>query len=246
MNPFKQKHKLTSIFITAGYPSLNSLPEQLLSLQAQGIDFIEVGIPFSDPMADGTIIQESSSIAIKNGISLDLIFDQISTVSPEIKVPLVLMGYFNSALQYGLDHFMKKCEMLNISGLIFPDLSFELLHTKYKHLLNYNCPFISLITPTTSNDRITTIAKESKNSFIYLVSSSSTTGSNQNIGLDSSRITEIKQLCDGTPLMIGFGINSKAKLEEVHQLVDGGIIGSAYIQAIQKNNSYAFIRELVN
>lgn len=245
MNPFKQSKKLTSIFITAGYPTINSLPEQILQLQEQGIDFIEVGIPFSDPMADGPIIQESSSIAIQNGITLESIFSQLESIKAQVHIPLVLMGYFNSAMQYGLDDFMQKCDDLNIAGLIFPDLSFELLHSKYASLLEYTTPFIPLITPSTSSERIRKIANQAENAFIYLVSNSSTTGSTTSKGLAIDRIQEIKSICSSTPLMIGFGINSKEKLQEVHSLVDGGIIGSAYIQSIQENNSYAFIRELV-
>lgn len=247
MNPFKKDKKQISIFVTAGYPELDSLKVQLLQLQQQGIDFIEVGIPFSDPMADGSVIQETSSVALHNGMKLGLLLQQLDEVKNEIKIPLVLMGYLNPVLQFGLDAFLSRCQSLNIASLILPDLSVELYETKYKAVFEkYNIPVTFLITPLTPDDRVQRVAQVCQNSFVYLVGQNSITGQGYDINASmTNRYAELKTLCGDTPLFLGFGIDSKEKKEQAFASVDGVIVGTAYLKAVKNNAEIAFIEGLL-
>lgn len=245
MNLFKKNKKQVGIFVTAGFPKIDSLGEQLLYLQEKGVDFIEIGIPFSDPMADGPMIQKSSEIALKNGMNMELLFEQIAQHREEITVPIVLMGYFNPVLHFGLERFLQKCTELKISGLIFPDLSFEILETKYKQITSkFEIPFIFLVTPSTSNERILTIANASHSSFVYLVGQNSTTGNDFILSTDlQKRYKEITSLCNPIPVFLGFGIDSYEKKAIGFQQCDGVIIGSAYLKALQENLQESFLLE---
>lgn len=245
MNVFKQKHKLRSIFITAGFPKRDSLPEQLHLLQAKGMDIIEIGIPFSDPLADGPTIQHSSEIALQNGMHLGLLFEQLTTCRKEIHVPLVLMGYFNPILNYGLEKFLKQCQELQIAGLIIPDLSMEILEARYAMVFKkYNIPYIPIVSPVSDNSRIEFIANKAKQGFVYLVGQNATTGSAISFEAHQERYREIKNLCGDTPLLIGFGIRTNEDVKTVSKHADGAIIGSAYLQAIMENRSIAFLESL--
>lgn len=233
MNPFKKNKKQLSIFITAGFPSLESTTTQILELQSRGVDFIEVGIPFSDPMADGEVIQMASAIALKNGMNLQLLFDQLLSMQLQIKVPIVLMGYLNPILQFGMKNFLEKCKSLNISSVIIPDLSLEIYERYYQSLFEkYDMPITFLITPEVSNERVKEIAIKCKKSFVYLVSKTSITG-----GVDSKFDSQkdylrIKSFCSEVPIMMGFGISTKKDVEQVYKYCDGAIIGSAFIKSI--------------
>ncbi len=245
-NKFKQEKKQVSIFITAGYPKLESTVEQILFLQEKGIDFIEVGIPFSDPMADGETIQKSSSLALSNGMNLEILFQQLESIQDKVKIPLVLMGYLNPVLQFGLEKFLQKCQNLNISNLIIPDISFEIYTFKYKELFEkYKIELCFLITPNTSNKRIELISKKCKNGFIYLVSQNATTGQEKGEKDLSNRYEEIKLLCKNVPLMMGFGISDKQGIKKAHQYCDGAIIGSAYLKALENNFQEKFMADLL-
>ena len=247
MNPFIKDTKQVSIFVTAGYPEVNSLKGQLLALQEQGVDFAEVGIPFSDPMADGPVIQETSSIALNNGMKLGLLLDQLDDLRTDVHIPLVLMGYLNPVLQFGLDTFLSRCQSLNIASLILPDLSVELFETKYKAVFEmYNIPVTFLITPLTPDARVQRVAQVCKNSFVYLVGQNSITGQGYDIneGL-SARYAELKTLCGSTPLFLGFGIDSKVKKEQAFKTVDGVIVGTAYLKAVKVGNEKEFVEGLV-
>jgi tryptophan synthase alpha chain len=247
MNPFKKSGKSLSIFITAGYPKKESLIEQILFLQEQEIDFLEIGTPFSDPMADGPVIQETSSIALKNGMNLDLLFEQLTTIKQQIKIPLVLMGYLNPILQFGLDSFLEKCQPLGISGLIIPDLSFELVQHKYKSTFDtYSVPLIYLVTPSTSNDRIIQVAQASQSSFIYLVGQNKITGSSYSLSAHAERYLEVKSLCGEVPLFLGFGISGSDQKKEAFTYLDGVIVGSAYLRALSLGKEEEFIEKLVS
>lgn len=247
MNPFKKQGKSVSIFLTAGYPQKESLPQQILFLQNQEIDFLEIGIPFSDPIADGPVIQETSSIALKNGMTISVLFEQLEVVKDQIKIPLVIMSYLNPILQFGLDSFLRKCEGLGISGLIIPDLSFDLVREKYqKHFGSSTIPLIYLITPSTSNARITQIAHASSDSFIYLVSQNKITGSSYTLSEYTGRYSEIKSLCKEVPLFLGFGISNAAQKKEAFNEVDGIIIGSAYLQALSQKKEAEFLEKLMS
>lgn len=247
MNRFiKQKQQL-GIFITAGYPELESTEEQLRSIQDAGADFIEVGMPFSDPMADGPAIQKSSMIALKNGMNLKIMFSQLMSAKNDIDIPIVLMGYFNPVLNYGIENFFKDAEKSGVSGIIIPDLSPEIHQHYFAKLTDqFNIPLIHLITPETSNERILKIAELSKNGFIYLVSSNATTGAEQDFELRKRRYKQIKNMCSPTPVFIGFGLKSKADIDILdHETCDGHIIGSAYIQKIENGQGEQFLKELI-
>lgn len=247
MNRFKKDNKQVSIFVTAGYPKLDSLKGQLLQLQELDVDFAEVGIPFSDPMADGPVIQETSSIALANGMKLGLLLEQLDAMKNEIHIPLVLMGYLNPVLQFGLDAFLQKCRNLNIASLILPDLSIELYETKYRAAFEkYGIPVTFLVTPLTPNERVKRIAQVCQNSFVYLVGQNGITGQGYDISNTlSTRYAELKALCGSTPLFMGFGIDSKAKKEQAFKSVDGVIVGTAYLKAVKVGVEGKFLRRLV-
>ncbi|KOS07996.1 hypothetical protein AM493_19515 [Flavobacterium akiainvivens] len=248
MNPFIKNKKQVSIFTTAGYPQVNSLKNQLLQLQAQGVDFAEVGIPFSDPMADGPVIQETSTIALQNGMRLELLLQQLEESKNEIHIPLVLMGYLNPVLQFGLENFLARCQKLGIASLILPDLSLELYEKRYKAAFSrYNIPVTFLITPLTPNVRVQQIAHACKNSFVYLVGQNSITGQSYNINNQlTERYHELKQLCGDTPLFLGFGIDSAAKKQQAFESVDGVIVGTAYLKAVKNGTEKDFVNALLS
>lgn len=239
-----RKKPALSIFTTAGFPALDSLNSQLELFTDMNVDFVEVGIPFSDPMADGPVIQESSMKALRNGMNLTLLFEQLEKRSTVI--PIVLMGYLNPVLQFGLEKFLQLAKKSKVSGLILPDLSAELYESKYQGTFEkYGIPVCFLVTPKTTDERIVHAAKLSKNGFIYLVSSNSTTGGAQKNNNDlSKRYLEIKSLCDTTPVVIGFGIRDKASFEKATQGLDGGIIGSAFIKALERKDEKSFLEDV--
>ena len=244
-NIFKNSSRKTlSLFTTAGFPKLDSLVGQLELFERHGVDFVEVGIPFSDPMADGPVIQNSSMKALQNGMNLNILFEQLN--QRRSTLPLVLMGYINPLLQFGLEKFLTKAQKAGVSGLVLPDLSAELYEKRYQMIFErYNIPVCFLVTPLTDDERIQRAAKFSHDGFLYLVSSNSTTGG---IGSDYNSLQEryqtIKQLAGETPVIIGFGIRDRESFERATLHVDGGIIGSALIQAIEKNKEEDFIVEI--
>jgi tryptophan synthase alpha chain len=246
-NRFKKNKKQVSVFITAGYPKLGSTTEQIFLLQSKGVDFIEVGIPFSDPMADGLVIQETSSIALDNGMHLDLLFEQLDSIKDEVKVPLVLMGYLNPVLQYGIREFLLKCKETQISSVIIPDMSVEIFIRFYKAVFEeFNIGVSFLITPETDKERIREIVGMSKNSFIYLVSQKSITGGDSSITKDmNQRYASIKNICAEVPLMLGFGIKNRKDVLKAQENCDGAIIGSAYLKSLKKGDQIRFLDELL-
>ena len=247
MNPFIKDKKQVSIFVTAGYPHLDSLKGQLLQLQGQGVDFAEVGIPFSDPMSDGPVIQETSTVALRNGMKVELLLQQLEAIQGEIHIPLVLMGYLNPVLQFGLDNFLSRCQKLGIKSLILPDLSLELYQNRYRETFEkYGIPVTFLITPLTPDDRVQRIAQACRNSFIYLVGQNSITGQGYAINdILASRYAQLKSLCGDTPLFLGFGIDSKEKKEKAFESVDGVIVGTAYLKAVKSGEEVAFLENLM-
>ncbi len=244
MNVFKKDKKQISIFVTAGYPKLDSLNEQLELLESNGIDFVEVGIPFSDPLADGPTIQATSEIAINNGMNLPLLFEQLHDRKSTLTI--VLMGYFNPIISFGIDNFLNECQLLGISTVILPDLSIEIYERYYQAKFESKGVFPSfLITPESSNERILKTAELCKNSFVYLVSSNATTGGQSNFSNDRlKRYAKIKEICGNTPMFIGFGIQSSEDVEKVQSVSDGAIIGSAYLKAVGKGEEIEYLNEL--
>ncbi|MCR9172636.1 MAG: tryptophan synthase subunit alpha [bacterium] len=245
MNPFRKNHKQLSIFVTAGYPELNSLPDQIGYLEQRGVDFIEVGVPFSDPMADGPTIQKSSEIALKNGMTVSLLFDQIALVNA--KVPLIIMSYFNPILHFGIERFLKRCQEARVSHVIVPDISLEVYEKLYRSdFEQYGVTLCFLITPRTSSSRVEKMSQLSSNGFLYLVSSNMTTGNTgKSLRVSDEELSRIRSAAGDTPLMIGFGIKTKADVAEVHRKADGAIIGSAYIKALAEGKSEDFISSVL-
>ena len=244
MNPFKKANKQVSIFTTAGFPNRDSLSGQLNLFNEAGIDFIEVGIPFSDPLADGPVIQETSAIAIQNGMTIDGIFEQLSAINTS--TPIVLMGYINPVMNYGFERFLQKASELKVAGLILPDMSVEIYERYYQpSFTKYQVNPIFLITPKTEESRIRKVAELCANSFVYLVSSNSTTGSNTEVSL-GDEVIRIKSICGETPLMIGFGIKNRETVERLWNYADGVIIGSAFLKAVMQESERTFLEEITS
>ncbi len=228
----EKKNNLLNVYCTAGYPQKDSTNKVLLALQNAGVDMIEVGMPYSDPIADGEVIQKSNMKALENGMTIELLFEQLNNVKKKINVPLILMGYLNSVMQYGLEKFCKDASAAGVSGIILPDLPMYEYENMYKkYFTDHNLLFIFLITPQTSIERIIKADKLSSG-FLYAVSSSSTTGS-INITEDKEKyFKRISALKLNNPLMIGFGINDSKTYATACKYASGGIIGSAYIKAL--------------
>ncbi len=234
----KPKDRL-SIYLTAGYPKLEAMPQLAKILTDESVDFIEAGMPYSDPLADGKTIQESSSLALKNGMNLDLYFKQIKAIREFSNIPILFMGYFNQVLKRGIENFLQDCTDAGIDGLIIPDLSPEIYKNKYQTIFNkYDLSFSFLVTPTTSDKRIAMIDNLSSG-FIYAVSTSATTGKTDAFG--DEQIQYFKRLQDlnlKNPIVIGFGIDNREKFLMANHYADGAIIGSAFIKAIGKQEDY--------
>ena len=241
-----KKEKLLSIYFSAGYPALNSTTTIINQLGKSGVDFIEVGIPFSDPLADGPIIQKSGTIALKNGMNLNLLFEQLESIKDTNKTPLIMMGYWNSILQYGLRNFLESCQKVGVSGAILPDLPMEIYIKNYKSLFEkYDIPMVFLITPQTSNERIQFIDKVSKG-FIYMVSSFSITGAVNSFNENQKKyFKRINSMELKSKLLIGFGISNNKTFLDATRNSRGAIIGSAFIKFL-KNNNKENIVEFIN
>ncbi|WP_110473387.1 tryptophan synthase subunit alpha [Candidatus Karelsulcia muelleri] len=235
MNKIKKiffKKNILNIYITAGYPYLESMPLIIKKLQNLNIDIVEIGIPYSDPLADGKIIQESNTSSLKQGMNISVLFSQLKNL--KIKIPIILMGYYNQFLKYGEKKFLENCIESGVSGLILPDLPPKIYIEKYIKLFKiYNIAFIFLITPQTSLKRILLLSRNS-DYFLYIVSSNSTTGRKNNINL--SFLESIKNLKLKVPKLIGFGIRDKKSLNIAYKYAEGAIIGSAFIKALKKSS----------
>lgn len=236
---FKQKSKkILSIYFTAGYPKLTDTMPILKSLQDNGVDMVEIGIPFSDPMADGPVIQSSGNVALKNGMSLKTLFQQLENLRSEIQIPVLLMGYINVVMQYGLENFCKDCKKVGIDGVIFPDLPMADYLNEYKPLMDaYGLSMVLLITPDTSEARIREI-DEHTDSFIYMVSSASTTGAQQHFS--DSKLAYFKRINAmelKNPRLVGFGISNKETLDAAWGNASGAIIGSRFIECLTEAKS---------
>jgi len=235
----KKKSNVLNVYCTAGYPMLDSTFHVMKSLQENGADIIELGMPYSDPLADGQVIQQSSSIALKNGMTIKLLFEQLKSFRNTplgdggITVPVVLMGYMNPVLQYGFENFCKDAAAVGIDGLILPDLPQYEFETEYGAIIkNYGLDFIFLVTPETSDERIKELDSLSSG-FLYAVSSSSTTGSDKNMTDVTAYLQKLQSLKLKNPVLVGFGIKDKQTFEAACAYANGAIIGSAYIRALE-------------
>ncbi|MEM1217540.1 MAG: tryptophan synthase subunit alpha [Bacteroidota bacterium] len=231
---------ILNIFITAGYPTLHALEDILPALERSGADLVEIGMPYSDPLADGTTIQQSSQIALQNGMTLELLFAQLRVIRPKIKLPLVIMGYYNQVMQFGEDRFLDQCVKAGIDGLILPDLPME----EYEEQLAHKCQergigVSFLITPQTSESRIRKADALSRG-FLYMVADASITGASNGISNRQIEYFErIQDLALETPRLIGFGISDAAAFQTASQYSRGAIIGSAFIRALADKSDVA-------
>jgi len=230
-NKLKENKKLLSIYFTAGYPKLDDTITIIQNLEKSGVDFIEIGLPFSDPLADGPTIQVSSTEALKNGMTTEVLFKQLKNIRKSVSIPLIIMGYFNPILQYGVEAFCEKCKEIGIDGLIIPDLPVDVYNEHYKSIFeNYGLINVFLITPQTSVERIHFIDSIS-NGFIYMVSSASVTGSQSRFGKEQTKyFKRIAHMNLNNPQIVGFGISNNKTFTQATQHTKGAIIGSAFIK----------------
>lgn len=236
---FEKKSKnILSIYYTAGFPKLESTVDMAQYLQEGGADMIEIGIPFSDPVADGPTIQASNKTALDNGMTLKLLFEQLSTLRQKVTIPVILMGYINPVIQYGVEKFCMQCEACGIDGLILPDLPIDVYLNEYKALFNqYDLKNTFLITPQTTESRIRQI-DEGSDGFIYMVSSASTTGAKNAFGEEQREYFErIQSMKLKSPTLVGFGISNHSTFSEASSFSQGAIIGSAFINLIGKSTN---------
>ncbi|MBX2944985.1 MAG: tryptophan synthase subunit alpha [Cyclobacteriaceae bacterium] len=246
----QKKDNILSVFFTAGFPTLHDTVEIAKQLQLAGVDMIEIGIPFSDPIADGPVIQQSSKQAIDNGMTVKLLLEQVKEIRKTVSMPIILMGYLNPVMQYGMDRFFADAATAGVDGLILPDMPFDEFERNYKDKMEeLDLQNIFLISPTTSDERIQRIDQASRG-FIYAVSSSSTTGSRNEFSADQldyfQRLRD-KQL--NNPFLIGFGISNRQTFSTACQYGAGVIVGSAFIKVLSKSTDLVtdistFIRTL--
>jgi tryptophan synthase alpha chain len=236
----QQDKKLLSIYFTAGYPKLNDTVSIIEELEKNAVDMIEIGLPFSDPLADGPTIQESSTQAIRNGMTTSRLFEQLADIRKIVQIPLIIMGYFNPMMQFGMERFCQKCAEVGIDGLIIPDLPLNVYENEYKVIFEkYGLKNVFLITPQTSKERIAQIDAIS-DSFIYMVSSAAVTGSQTGFG--NEQLDYFKRISDlnlKNPQIVGFGINDNETFSQATKHQKGAIIGSAFITYLKSNTIYS-------
>lgn len=229
----EKKHGILSVYFTAGYPEYDATAGTIAELASQGVDMVEIGIPFSDPMADGPVIQQSSTVALNNGMTLKKLFGQLEGIRQRVGIPLVMMGYLNPIMQYGIEEFCRSCKETGIDGMIIPDLPFADYIRDFKPVISkYGLHCIMLITPETSDERIKLIDRNT-DGFIYMVSTASTTGAKESFDAGTTAyFSRVNAMGLRNPRMIGFGISNKATFDTACEYAAGGIIGSAFVRQI--------------
>jgi len=231
-----KSRNVLNVYCTAGYPELNSTLEVMRALQEYGADLIELGMPYSDPLADGPVIQNSGLVALANGMTIETLFAQLKDARKEISVPIILMGYMNPVLQYGFERFCKDAAAVGVDGLILPDLPEYEFETEYGAIIKaHGLDYIFLVTPETSIERIEKLDSLSTG-FLYAVSSSSTTGSDKNMTDVSAYLHKLKAMQLKNPVLVGFGIKDKQTFESACATANGAIIGTAYIKALESTS----------
>lgn len=242
----RKQEPLLSIYFTAGYPELNSTLDIAEALENAGADFLEIGFPYSDPLADGPVIQESSQKALANGMTIELLFQQLRDLRKRVTIPVLLMGYFNPVLQYGVENFCRACAEAGVDGVIIPDLPMYEYEGMYKDFFTSNgISNIFLITPQTSDERIRRI-DELSNGFIYLLSSSATTGKNLALNEEADRyFSRIQQMNLKNPTMIGFGISNRESFRKAAQFTRGAIVGSAFVKRLEEDDYLVKIKDFI-
>lgn len=240
-----------NVYCTAGYPQLESTLSVMKALQDAGADLIELGMPYSDPLADGPVIQASGSRALANGMTIQVLFSQLKDFRQTIHVPVILMGYLNPLIQYGFERFCKEAAALGVDGLIIPDIPMYEYETEYGAIVEkYGLDFIFLVTPETGEERIKKLDSLSRG-FLYAVSSSSLTGSDKDFSAVEGYLQKLQGLGLQNPVLVGFGIKDKHTFDTACRYTNGAIIGSAYIRALEnaasiEEETKTFIRQVVN
>lgn len=231
----QKKSNILSVYFTAGFPCVGDTAGIITALQNHGVDMAEVGIPFSDPMADGTVIQHSSTVALRNGMTLQTLFAQLNEIKDSVRIPLIMMGYLNPIMQYGFERFCRDCTAVGVSGMIIPDLPFRDYLADYKPTADrYDLRVIMLITPETSDERIRLI-DEHTSGFIYMVSSASTTGAQRSFDDRKQQyFARIKAMQLKNSCLIGFGISNRQTLQSAYANASGAIIGSKFISLLDE------------
>lgn len=229
----RKKEGVLNVYCTAGYPQLNSTMDVLKALGKAGADIIELGMPYSDPLADGPVIQASSTQALHNGMTISTLFRQLQDLRKEVSVPVILMGYLNPLLQYGFERFCADAASVGIDGLIIPDIPMFEFRKEYKGIIEkHGLDFIFLVTPETSEERIHQL-DDLSTGFLYAVSSSSLTGSDKDFSQVEQYLQRLKDMKLQNPILVGFGIKDKATFATACKYTNGAIIGSAYIKALE-------------
>jgi tryptophan synthase alpha chain len=232
----KKRNKILSVYFTAGFPRLEDTLTVMMALQKNGVDMVELGMPYSDPLADGPVIQHSSTIALKNGMTIKKLFEQLKDLRKEVSIPVLLMGYMNPILQYGFEKFSAEAAAVGIDGLILPDLPEYEFETEYRTVIKkHGLDFVFLVTPETSEERIKRLDQLSSG-FLYAVSSSSTTGRDKNMTDVNMYLVKLKNLNLKNPVLVGFGIKDKQTFEAACEIANGAIIGTAFIRALENND----------
>ena len=235
ISKLQEPKKILSIYFSAGFPALNDTVKIIQDLENNGVDLIEIGLPFSDPLADGPTIQASSTAALENGMTTKVLFNQLQNIRESVKIPLIIMGYFNPIYQFGVENFLIECQKTGIDGLIIPDLPANVYANEYKALFEkYGILNIFLITPQTPDERIRYIDSVS-NGFIYMVSSAAVTGNSDGFGtVQENYFKRIHDLKLNNPQIVGFGINNKTTFDQATKYAKGAIIGSAFIKYLSE------------
>jgi tryptophan synthase alpha chain len=247
----KQNKRVLNVYCTAGFPQLNSTLQVMESLQANGANIIELGMPYSDPLADGEVIQSSGNVALANGMTIDTLFEQLSTMRKSIHIPVILMGYMNPILQYGFESFCKKAKEVGVDGLILPDLPLYEFENIYGDTIKANdLDFVFLVTPETPEERLRKLDALSTG-FLYAVSSSATTGKDKDFSKVAEYLKKLKAMNLKNPVLVGFGIKDKETFNAVCAYSNGAIIGSAYINELAKAADIAqttekFLKSVLN
>ncbi len=233
----RKKNNVLNVYCTAGFPQFENTLQVMKALQDNGADGIELGMPYSDPLADGPVIQSSGSKALENGMTIEKLFAQLQDCRKEIYVPIILMGYMNPVLQYGFERFCKHAAAIPVDGLILPDLPEYEFENEYAEIIHrYGLDFIFLVTPETSEERIKKLDALSSG-FLYAVSSSSTTGNKKDFNEVSTYLQRLQNMQLKNPVMVGFGIKDKQSFQSACKYASGAIIGTAYIKAIEDANN---------
>lgn len=242
----KQKDVL-NIYFTAGFPDLKDTARIVLALDKAGADVLEIGMPYSDPLADGPTIQESGSKALKNGMKLQVLFDQLESIRERTEIPIVLMGYFNQVMQYGEEKFFAACKRVGVDGLILPDLPLEVFAREYQDLYRkFNLDSIFIISPHSQEERIRRV-NELSTGFVYMVADASITGGAKQISDQQiAYFDRIEKLKLDTPRLIGFGISDNDSFTKACEYANGAIIGSAFIRHLEKDSSEKGVREFIS